>query len=402
MNARTQNMLMAARSLLENSGPELTSASDAFTVARKVLVVHDTIELVLAALCIEAGSGYKISENTSFHDLVGYVVKKYKEQDDDEAQNRNRAPLLNLNHARVRFKHHGDLLDAPTTYPLVEQAIEVIDLLCQRAVQLPLRAIDAIAAIVHEGIAEHLREAEEFILIGECQQALVSIARAMCTAFWDYDVKGVTVGEAEPDAALLLSGRGIDPASFLSMQRFLPKLYSPYDEDPKFDTRQYGHEANWTAENTRFCWNTALTVVLRLQHARFVPQALDFYDEFEDVITISADSTVCHRFKGYWFGDGRMPSEVIESLVGEVFSGKASGFYELRAESEIDMPLSEANWIRVENHNLQIGEGVFTFGTDEIWFNGEDVAVTYRENPLSIARKKYYAELEKGGDDDAP
>jgi hypothetical protein len=75
MNTRIQNILMAARSLLENSGPELTSASDAFTVARKVLVAHDVAELVLAALCIEVGSGFKITESTSFYDLVGFVVK---------------------------------------------------------------------------------------------------------------------------------------------------------------------------------------------------------------------------------------------------------------------------------------------------------------------------------------
>ena len=399
-------MLLAARSLLETSGTSLTSSSDAFTVARNVLVAHDVTELVLAALCVELGSVYKLTEQTSFHDLVGYIVKKFHDQDDEDAQSTSRGALLALNHARVRFKHHGDLLDAPTTYPLVEQALEVVEMLCVRAVGWSLRFLDAVAAVEHPVVADHLRNGETQIENGEYKESLISVARAVSTALWDYDIQGITVGKAESEGALLLSGRGIDPASFLAMQRFLPGLSSPSDESAEFNTREYGHEANWTYENARFCWDTALTVVLRLQHARLVPQARDFYDEFEDVITISVGTATAHRFKGYWFGDGRIPGESVECHLGQVFSGRASGFYELKADknAEITMPLLEANWIRLEDHNLR-EHPALVFGIDELWFSREDVTLTYRDSELAKFRKKYLAELSNsvvGDSSDAP
>jgi len=397
-------MLLAARSLLEISGSPLTSASDAFTVARNVLVAHDATELVLAALCVELGSGYKITEQAPFHELVGYVVKKFHDNDDDSTQNARRGALIALNYARVRFKHHGDLLDPSTTYPLVEEALEVLDLLCQRAVGFPLRSLDAVIAVEHPDIAADLRTADDLILVGEYRDSLVSIARALSRTFWDYDIQGVTAGQAESEDALLLSGRGVDPASFLAMQRFLPKLYSPFHEPPEFNTREYGHEANWTEENARFCWNTALSVVLRLRHARSVPQAQDFYDEFEDVIEVSADSTTAHRFKGYPSADWPLTGEAIECKVNSMFFGKASGFYELKGDPDLNfsMPLLEANWICLTDHNLRDNTGFMGIGiTDELWFSKQDVTVTYRENDLAKARKQYVAELSKPTGDDS-
>lgn len=388
-------MLMAARSLLENSGPELTSASDAFTVARKVLVVHDVAELVLAALCIEVGSGFKITESTSFYDLVGFVVKKIGKQDDNDLLNQRRGALLALNHARVRFKHHGDLLDPSTTYPLVDQALEVTDLLCHRAVGLPLRSIDALASVSHEAIVEWLRIAEGQIAVGEYKDALVSIARAISSAFWDFDVQGVTVGKPDSEGALLLSGRGIDPASFLEMQRFLPTVYSPFHETPEFDTRQYGHEANWTERNVQFCWNAALTIALRLQHAPVVPQAREFYDEFEDLITVIVSGSLCYRFKGSRFSDVDLLGEPIECQAGQTFSGKAAGFYERRAPRDIEIsePLSEAKWIRLDPHSLNESLGAGTlFSTDELWFESSKVQVTYQESALARTRKRYLSD----------
>ncbi len=387
---------MAARLLLESTGAELTSASDAFTVARKVLVVQDTVELVLAALCIEVGSPRKVAEGVPFNELVAYVVKQYREQDDDEVQNRHRSPLLALNHARVRFKHHGDLLDPATTYPLVGEAIDVLDLLCERAVQMPLRQIDAVAAVVHEGIAEHLRIAETLAEGEYYRESLISIARAVKTAFWDYDVRGINTGESDSEAALLLSGRGIDPASFIAMQRFLPTLYSPDDEEPKFITREYGHAANWTAINARFCWNTALTIVLRLQYAVSAPQALDFYDEYEDVLTVTARETTCRRYHGFLVS-AEFPTEVLKAERGDIFTGRAKGFYEVQpgwVQPEFPIEFEHASWIRLSNHNLRTHGDVFS--SDELWFNREDVEIAYQDSRMAVARKKHLVELLEG------
>jgi len=385
-------MLMAARSLLENSGSELTSASDAFTVARKVLISHDVAELVLAALCIENGNGHKLTERTSFSMLAKLVVESYAGQDDQAILIQRQGALDALNHARVRFKHHGDLLDAATTYPVVEQAFEIVDLLCQRAVGLPLRSIDALASVTHEAIVENFRVAENQIVSGQYRDALASLARVVSIAFWDFDVRGVRAGEPTSEAALVLSGRGIDPASFLEMQRLLPELYSRFDDEPKFDTRLYGHEANWTMENVQFCWDTALTLVLRLQHARPVPQAKEFYDEFEDLITVSADTSVCFRVEGSRFSDEDLIPTPFGCHRGESFTGKASGFYERRAPKELEfaLPLSEANWIRLENHSLRQDVGAsMLFSVDELWFDATTITITYQENAWARTLRQY-------------
>ncbi len=383
-------MLMAARSLLESSGPELTGAADALTVAKKVLNVQDTVELVLAALCIEAGSSNKLDHNLTFHDLVGFIVKNYGADDDDEARNQKRECLNSLNHARVRFKHHGDLLDATTTYPLVAQAIQVTSDLCFRAVGISLQEVDAIAAIAHVEIAQYLRDADEAMTRHEYRAALESTARAVTAAFWEYNVPPTQPGAPDAELALLLSGRGVDPASFLAMRRFLPTLYSPTDEEPKFDTRKYGHEVNWTPENTRFCWNTALTLALRLQHALPIPDAIDFYSVYEDVVTVKATKTVCERFTMFGILDSQ-PAEMFSVRDGEVFTGHAVGFWTKRGlgEEQFSIPYVDASWIKLTLHNL--AEGGLPY-LDELWFKASDVEVSYREHPNTVLMKKYLSE----------
>jgi hypothetical protein len=122
---------------------------------------------------------------------------------------------------------------------------------------------------------------------------------------------------------------------------------------------------------------------MRLQHAPVVPQAVYFYDEFEDVVSV-AESTIAYHHKGFALGSNPVPDRQFECKAGELFWGRAKGFYD-HGDNDLnfEMPMEDANWIRLENHNLDKGAVSSIYGIDQLWFKAKDVSVTYRESELA-------------------
>jgi hypothetical protein len=279
-------MLLAAKSLLATVATPLTPNSDAFTIARSVLTVQDAVELALAAICVEDGEDHKIAEKIPFTDLVQRILSRHGDATTKDADRNN---LFALNYARIRFKHHGDLLDPGTAYGFLEQALIAINRIVRNAIGVSIQDIDGASAVQDDNIAGWYRQSYREIDDSDFRASLCSTAEGLAATFWKDVNTSIDTGKPNSEDALILSGRGIDPATFLAMQRLLPEANPLSNEEPKFKLREYGHELNWTEQNARFCIESAIGITMRLQHAPTIPEARRFYDEFEDVLTVTKE-----------------------------------------------------------------------------------------------------------------
>ncbi len=295
-----------------------------------------------------------------------------------------------LNRVRVEFKHHGHLPDSRSSYHLYSDVLGVLDALCDRLLERPLSSIDHTAAIQLGDVSSQFVSARLLINKGEYKTALEAIAVGLSVAFWNLEVSAV-VGEPSSETALLLSGRGIDPASFLTMQKLVPIAQLPLGE-PGWILRKTGHEGNWTKENAEFCLRTAISTVVRLQSAPFLPRPTNFYDQFEDVLEIVTDHPLVHLVNGHFLG--RKRTEVFAGLgKGDRITGQAVGQIEMgidiSQESEIDLDYAEYVAVKYPKHPLlQPPAHDDHFAYQLLWFKREDLKISYQTS-------KRYLEIRK-------
>jgi hypothetical protein len=132
------NRLIAARHLIDSSGPELTSISTPLAVAQKVLLVHDVAELALLALLPPGGKGPR---DQSFMDLADAVVGKAYQGDIAEVAPRL-GLLRHMNQVRVAFKHQGLLPDTASSYHLFSNVVDLLNNVCELLLGTPLLEVD--------------------------------------------------------------------------------------------------------------------------------------------------------------------------------------------------------------------------------------------------------------------
>lgn len=383
------NRLIAARHLIDSSGQELSTVSDPLAVAQKILIAHDATELVLLALLSQLGVK---ANDQSFMAHVRPVVSKAYE---NEPALIGSTSLLfeSLNRLRVDFKHYGILPDSRSNYHLYSEALWVIDDLCDRLLGRPLLSIDHTAAIQLDQISSHFVNARALIDEGEYRSALEAIALGLSNAFWNLEPSAM-VGEPSSETALLLSGRGIDPASFLTMQKLLPMAQWPVAE-PAWNLRKTGHEGNWTRENAEFCLRTAISTVVRLQSTPFLPRPIEFYSQFEDVVEIVTDHPLVHLAHGHYLG-GSKQIEVFDRLSkADRIIGQAAGQFDIDDDSThepgIDLEYAIYIAVRYPRHpSLEPPAPDDHFAYQVLWFRREDVNISYQTSERYLEIQKHH------------
>jgi hypothetical protein len=381
------NRLVAARHLIESSGPLPTSSAPALLVAQKLLIAHDAAELVFLALlsfskAVALGKDGQIIKDPSFMQmaqaLLNYANVNYHLEERSQIK-----VFEDLTETRKLFKHRGVLVDPISNAHLFGSAVSALDELCSSILGQPLLRIDQTSAIASNLIRASFSSAREAIDLSNFKSSLEYTSRGLAIAFWEMAVPAsITAGKPSSDEALLLSGRGIDPASFLLMQRLLPVAYFHHDE-PDWNLRKFGHEANWSSHIAEFCLGTAIDAVIKLQSAPEKPIATEFYEVYEDVVKIDAEKPEVYWAKGgglysFHFSD-EQKTDVFKA--GDKIFGHATGRWErnvrLTLEGEVDFEY--ATWISIERPRTERME--FTgesWNTHVIWLKREEVEISHQ------------------------
>ena len=370
------NRLIATRHLIDNSGQELTPFSDPLAVAQKILIAHDAAELTLSAL----RSHLNLANESQFMPTARAVSHRAYPENENVAG--AAIDLFNhLNDLRVAFKHRGNLPDVSSTYFVYFQIVETLDSMCDHLLGMPLTQIDHSAAIRKETVRDRLFSARNLIERTEYRNALEEISLALYDAFWDLDLPShIIPGEASSEHALLLSGRGVDPASFITMQKFLPVTSN--GQEIRWTLRGTGHDGNWTAEVAEFCLRTAIMTIVRLQSAPLLPTPIDFYNHYEDVVEIIVDHP--EIFRGSLGIADVSPQPIHTFNRGDRIRGRAMGYWEIGTgyDESTDFDLEHAPLIALRNpiHSSIDSQGTGLYRRDVLWVKRSEVILTYQSN----------------------
>jgi len=336
--------LISARSLLEHSGPRLNLQSDSRAVALAVVLSQDAAELALKAIADQLN--IKATRDFSFPKLVEEI----------QAQLTVSSAVVNylkrLNDARVSFKHQGNLPDSGTWFNAADLTANYLNEICKLVFGIPLAEIDLVHLVSDPHVVALLQGAKTEHKNNRFKEALEEIAHALDDANRSIFPAGLVVvpGNPDPQIALLLTGYGVDPASFIIMQQLLPQL-DLYGKITwvRHDT---GHPGNWNGENVSFCLETVIDLIVRLQGASPRPQPKRYYDVFCDVVTVKVEHPTIFCGQDVHFPGSNSPRPVrVKSMDGVNKGDKIYGRVSVSDENG-NLPISSAElenteWIRV-------------------------------------------------------
>jgi hypothetical protein len=282
-------------------------ASDRFGVAQHVLAAHDAAELAIAAICSELAVPDISDKNAPV--LVEYL-RKLKGHSHPGVDVSAHDYVTKLNNVRVSLKHHGITPDPNQWGGVAEKMFGHISTWCHKYLTLNYAELDASDLIRAVSIRELVRLSHSHLRQGQFKECLEILASAIAKSGSELFPRGVhvTVGHADADTALELSGYGVDPARFIVLQRLLPFCTDfPVFKDenkPQWKKTQYGHKANWTKQNAEFAYDETINLLTRLQHANPYPTPYLYEDVFESELVVTRDSpevTVMSRSLDEWY-----------------------------------------------------------------------------------------------------
>ena len=319
----------------------------------------------------------KIKVEASFMAIVRSVSERVYPSEPE--QRGNAVDLFDyMNRLRVAFKHHGNLPETGSSYDLFARVTVMLDHITQELVGVQLQAIDHASAIANESARDHFAKARIAISDGLYKEALENVSIGLVEALQEVGVASdVKPGVVSTEEALLLSGRGIDPASFITMQKLIPRV--DHQQNAEWDLRSTGHSRNWSRDNAEFCLKTAITAAVRLQSGPVLPIPDDFYDWFEDVVEITSDQSQTLVVRKS-MGSAPHFAPIASFPIGTKLTGKAKGHFEKTLDiASIDgFGFEYATYVSLERAEIE-GKALFEhrlYESSTLWFLADHVTVS--------------------------
>jgi hypothetical protein len=270
-----------------------------------VLAAHDAAELAIAAICSEVRVPDISDKNAP---ALPEYLRKLKGHAHSGVDVTAQDYITKLNSVRVSLKHHGITPDINQWGGVAEKVFGHIAEWCLKYLRINYAEVDAGDLIQAKSIRDLLNISRSCLQQEQFKECLENLAQAIIMSSLELPPIGVhvTVGRADADTALALSGYGVDPGKFIALQRLLPSGAGMYGLGltPQWKKTDYGHKANWTRQNAEFAYEETINLLTRLQQANPYPAPLLFDDVFETDLVVTRDSpevTVMHWSLDGWY-----------------------------------------------------------------------------------------------------
>lgn len=272
------------------------SRNDQMVFTKGILLLHDAVEAALGAVADHLNA--KLTGNCY---LLGYYDLIEKE----DSQHRTipyRTQMRNLNTIRNSAKHQGILPDPKSNIHFPTTVNALLEEVCQTYMGLDFSSVSLKSLIRNEKVLSYIDQAEKEIEKSKIEECLISLAYAMyhiCEAstipwpfFYPYTQKEkeTPLQFTQPHKirhTVKLIEHGIDPFLYHRFINLTPKIARHRDTGELFYwwDKHYGHPANWTVRNARFCLNFCIETALKFQREEDEGYTLISYHEaFEDII----------------------------------------------------------------------------------------------------------------------
>lgn len=293
------NRIILAKTLLRAGTDACENKRDRMTFTKGILLLHDAAEAALGAVAdhLQAPIG-----GTCF--LLEYY-SLIKNNDSKRRSVPYKRQMINLNTLRNNAKHQGILPDpiANSHFPTTVSAL--INDLCETYLELDFSTVSLKSLIKNERVRKLVDSAEKDIKKGEIENALVDLAFAIhyvCEDFpsWLFVPKDNKSSLLLPKTRTIehtvkLLQRGVDPYLYNIFKKLTPKLAmkKKTGEIIHWWAQHYGHSANWTPENAKFCLDFCIDTVLKFQRdedTRF--KLIAYTDVFEDMVEPTGEQAI--------------------------------------------------------------------------------------------------------------
>ena len=287
--------IVLAKMLQEAGEAACVSRNDQMLFAKGILLLHDAAEAALGAV-----ADYLHANLTE----KCYLLKYYGLIKDKDPQKRT-VPygnqMRNLNILRNNIKHQGILPDPKSNAHFPVTVYELINEICQTYMELNFTSVSLKSLIGNNKVLDYIDQAEKEIEDNKIEEGLISLAYAMyyicesstLLSFFSPSAqrqKETPLEFTQPhttEYTVQLIERGVDPFLYHRFRNLTPRI-ATHKDTRKLSywwDKFYGHSANWTVRNARFCLNFCIQTALKFQREEDEGYTIIPYSEvFKDII----------------------------------------------------------------------------------------------------------------------
>ncbi|MCK4850413.1 MAG: hypothetical protein KAT11_03630 [Phycisphaerae bacterium] len=302
--------ILLAKALHTAAEAACATKNDEFAFMKGILLLHDAAESALGAIADQLNAHVKGN-----HYLMQYpsLIEK---ADHQQRQVPYKLQLRNLNTLRNNAKHDGILSDPKANAHFPQIVRSLLEELCNTYLSLDFSSVSLKYLIRDDKIRQYIDEAQKQVDEARFEQALTCLAYAMyfiCESstmptlfshLWanQEETGSIFAQPFEINHTIKLVGHGVDTFLYYRFTNLTPMIGYRKDTKELFAkwNKEYGHPANWSDRNARFCLNFCIDTALKFQREPDEGYTLVYYsDVFEDVIEPVGDKATVWNLSEY-------------------------------------------------------------------------------------------------------
>ena len=289
---RVFNRIIFAQKLYKDGELACNIGNDQMVFAKGLLLLHDATENALGAIADHLGAGLKGNKYIlDYFELI-------KKADTHKRTLPYMIPIRNLNTIRNNIKHQGILPDIKSNAHFPSTVYQLIADICQTYLGLDFDSVSLKNLIRDKKVLNFIKIAEKEIADGSIKESLISLAFAMyyiCETSTISEMSVILFNEKDlqytdpygSNQTIKLLENRVDPYLYHRFKNLTP-LIGKYVKEDKLTfwwDKTYGHPANWTERNAKFCLDFCIDTALKFQREKDEGYSIINYQfVFEDII----------------------------------------------------------------------------------------------------------------------
>jgi len=286
------NRIIFAKKLYKDGELSCNIGNDQMVFAKGLLLLHDATENALGAIADYLGA--KLKDKTyilNYFSLIKQADKKHRTVP-------YMTSIKKLSTIRNNIKHQGILPAIKSNAHFPSTVYQLITDICQTYLGLDFDSVSLKNLIRDKKVLNFISRAEKEIADGKIRESLISLAFAMyyicesSTITMQYGLfskqKEVIYTEPySPRLTIILLENRVDPFLYYRFKNLTPLIgeNTKTDELTYYWEKNYGHPANWTKRNAKYCLDFCIDTALKFQREKDEGYTIfDYRFVFEDII----------------------------------------------------------------------------------------------------------------------
>lgn len=284
------NRIIFSKKLYKDGELACNMENDQMVFAKGLLLLHDATENVLGAIADHLGA--KLKDRTYILDYFSLI----KQADKNHRTVPYMTSIKKMSTLRNNIKHQGILPDIKSNVHFPSTVYELITDICQTYLGLDFSSISLKNLIKNKKVLNFINKAEKEIADGKIEKSLISLSHAMyyiCefpSTFMLPSLIKKKIIYTEPygsNQTISLLENRVDPYLYHRFKNLTPIIgqnTKTYELTYWWD-KSFGHPANWTERNAKFCLDFCIDTALKYQREKDEGYTIiDYRSVFEDII----------------------------------------------------------------------------------------------------------------------